>query len=176
MIKKKSSKTVYKNPWMEVKEDKVEFSNGHEGIYGHVLKDEFALIIPYDGEKFYLVKQYRYPIQEYSIEFPQGAHEDEKGTKPLELAQAELQEETGYSANIMEEIGYMKEAPGYCNQGFHIYFATDLVEGDSDLEDTEVGLEKVSMTRSELEQKIMSGDITDAPTIAAYGLLKLKNL
>lgn len=176
MIKRKSGKVVYKNPWMEVREDQVVFENGHEGIYGIVHKDHFALIIPFDGEKFHLVKQYRYAPQVYSVEFPQGKHEGEDNFDHRKLAQAELAEETGFTADSMKKIGFMLEAPGYSDQGFHIYFATDLSSGEKGLDVTEADLERMEMTQDELEKAIANGKITDAPTIASYGLLKIKNL
>ncbi|MEX0895382.1 MAG: NUDIX hydrolase [Patescibacteria group bacterium] len=176
MIKKKSGKVVYQNPWMEVREDQVVFQNGHEGIYGVVHKDHFALIIPFDGEKLHLVKQYRYAPQTYSIEFPQGKHENEDNSDHHKLAQAELAEETGFVADSMKKIGFMLEAPGYSDQGFHIYFATDLKHGEKRPDKTEADLEHIQMTKDELEEFIANGNITDAPTIASYGLLKVKKL
>lgn len=176
MIKQKFSKVVYKNPWMEVKEDEVEFENGHQGIYGVVHKDDFALIIPFDGEKLHLVKQYRYPTKEYSIEFPQGKQENDPTVDPHKLAQAELQEETGFIADKIEKIGFFHEAPGYSDQGFYIFLATNLTMSERNLDVTETGLEKLSMTIEEFEQAVEKGAITDAPTVSAYGLLKIKKL
>lgn len=176
MIKQLSSKVVYQNPWMIVKEDDVEFTNGHQGIYGVVEKADFTLIIPFDGQKFHLVKQYRYATKEESIEFPQGKHEDDPQINPLELAKAELMEETGFEAQKMEHLGFFYEAPGYCNQGFHIYLATNLLQRENKLDVTEVGLERISMTKQEFEQGVLSGEITDAPTISAYGLLQMKKM
>lgn len=170
MIKKLSSKIVYQNPWMVVREDQVEFANGHQGIYGMVDKADFALIIPFDGEKFHLVKQYRYATQQYSTEFPQGKHENAAAISPLELAKAELKEETGLVAGKVEEIGFLHEAPGYSNQGFHIFLATELTQTERALEVTEADLEQLTMTVDELEAAIKSGVITDSPTIAAYTL------
>lgn len=176
MIKQLSTKIVYENPWMKVREDQVEFIGGHTGIYGVIEKSHFAIIIPYDGENFHLVKQYRYAISLNSVEFPQGVHEDEEDIDPLTLAKAELLEETGLIAHTMIHIGFLYEAGGYCNQGFHIYFATDLTQRESKLDLTEEGLEKLIMTPEEFEQAVISGGITDAPTVSAYGLLKMKKV
>ncbi|HEX7017769.1 MAG TPA: NUDIX hydrolase [Patescibacteria group bacterium] len=173
MIKKLSSKIVYQNPWMTVREDDVEFANGHQGIFGVVDKTDFALIIPFDGEKFHLVKQYRYATQQDSIEFPQGKHEAGSKISPVDLANAELKEETGLVAGKVEEIGFLHEAAGYSNQGFHIYLATELVQEESKLEVTEADLEHLTMTVEELETAMRRGKITDAPTVAAYGLLQI---
>lgn len=176
MIKQLSTKEVYKNNWMTVTEDQVQFPNGYTGIFGVVKKDDFALIIPFDGENFYLVKQYRYPISTYSWEFPQGKHEDTLSVKPLDLAKNELKEETGLSSENISEIGYLHEAPGYSNQGFHIFLAQELQAGEQQLEKTEVGLTVKKVTLVEFEEMVTKGEITDAPTLSAYGLLKLKKI
>ncbi len=176
MIKQLTTKIVYKNPWMKVREDKVEFSNGHQGIYGVVEKDHFALIVPFDGTHFHLVKQFRYPTSSYSIEFPQGKHEADPSMNPVDLANAELKEELGLTAGAMTEIGFFHEAPGYSTQGFHLFLATDLKKGEIKPDITETDLIHIKMTILEFEQAILKGDITDAPTISAYGLLKASKI
>lgn len=176
MIKQLTTKIVYKNPWMKVREDGVEFSNGHQGIYGVVEKDHFALIVPFDGTHFHLVKQFRYPTNNYSVEFPQGKHENNPSINPIDLANAELEEEIGLTALSMRKIGFLYEAPGYSNQGFHLFLATDLKKGENKPDITEADLTHIKMTVDEFEQAVVSGDITDAPTISAYGLLKVKKI
>lgn len=176
MIKQLTTKVVYRNPWMVVREDQVEFPNGHTGLYGVVEKTDFALIIPFDGQHLHLVKQYRYPTKSYSIEFPQGKHEDDATIDPTLLAKAELQEELGLIATKMTEIGFFHEAPGYCNQGFHLFWATEFTQGQTTPDQTEADLEHVILTPQEFEQRVSSGDITDAPTISAYGLAKIRKL
>jgi 8-oxo-dGTP pyrophosphatase MutT (NUDIX family) len=121
MIKRLSSKIVYENPWMKVREDQVEFPNGHNGIYGVVEKDDFVIIIPFDGVSFYLVNQYRYPIEQETWEFPQGKHEGDPNIDIKKLAGEELQEETGLTANTIQKIGFLHEAPGYSKQGLRVF-------------------------------------------------------
>lgn len=125
MIKQLSTKTVYENKWMKVREDEVEFSNGGKGIYGVVEKPDFAMVIPLDKDGFHLVKQYRYPVGKSYWEFPQGSYEENPVIDPTELAKHELQEETGLLATKITKVGYLYEAYGYCNQGFHIFFSRE---------------------------------------------------
>jgi ADP-ribose pyrophosphatase len=176
MIKQKSSKIVYKNPWMSVREDEVEFANGTSGIYGVVEKPDFVLIIPYDGQHFYLVQQYRYPIQRNSWEFPQGSYENDPHADPLEVARGELKEETGLTAGSIEKIGYLYEANGYATQGVHIYLATELKEGTQDLESSEADMKVAKLSLQKFEEKVLNGEMTDGPTLSAYGLLKVKKI
>jgi ADP-ribose pyrophosphatase len=176
MIKQLASKTVYENPWMKVREDQVEFPNGHQGVYGVVEKDDFAMIVPYDGEFLYLVGQYRYPTGQVSWEFPQGKHEGQSSEDAAALARAELREETGLTANTLVEISYLYQAPGYSNQAFHLFLATELTLGHQELDVTEADLQVKKVTIIEFEQMVINGEITDAPTISGYGILKIKKV
>src|SRR5580698_8539794 len=92
-----SSREVYRNRWMRVREDEILRSNGQKGIYGVVDKDECAIILPIDDGHVWLVEQFRYTIQERALELPQGGWEMEV-EQPEELARGELREETGSDA------------------------------------------------------------------------------
>jgi ADP-ribose pyrophosphatase len=99
-----SSRVVYSNPWMTVREDKILRSNGKEGIYGVADKDDSAIIIPIqtvNGEDFvWLVEQFRYTVQERCLELPQGGWEMGE-VDAEELARGELKEELGLHAETM---------------------------------------------------------------------------
>jgi ADP-ribose pyrophosphatase len=172
MISKINSKVVYQNKWMTVREDQVKFPNGHEGIYGVVEKPHFALIIPFDGQSFYLVQQYRYPVEKLSWEFPQGSLEQQPDVSPEDVARQELAEETGLQAGRMVKVGFFYEAIGYSTQGFHLFLAQDLVAGKAQREETEQGMTMEHISIEKFERMIVEGEVTDAPSISAYGLLK----
>lgn len=176
MIKQLSTKTVYENKWMKVREDDVEFPNGKKGIFGVVEKPDFAMVIPFNGSGFHLVKQYRYSVGKSFWEFPQGSYEHSRAVNPAELAKGELREETGLEATKIKKIGYLYEAYGYCNQGFHIFLAEDFRKGEQNLEDSEQGMETAFFSISQFEEMISKGEITDAPSISAYGLLKAQRI
>ena len=176
MIKQLSSKIVYENKWMKVREDGVQFVNGSKGIFGVVEKPDFTMVIPFDGNGFHLVKQYRYPVGKSFWEFPQGSYEVKPAVDPAELAKGELKEETGLLAKKIKKIGYLYEAYGYCNQAFHIFLAEDLEVGDQDLEESEQDMKTSYFTIFQFEEMISKGDVTDAPSISAYGLLKAQRI
>jgi len=117
-IKTLSSRIVYKNRWMRVREDAIERQDGSPGIYGVVEKTDFAVIVPFDNGLIHLVEQYRYPVQGRYWELPQGSWEDAPGTDPLELARAELREETGLTAATMMHVGHLYECYG-AEPGIH---------------------------------------------------------
>jgi 8-oxo-dGTP pyrophosphatase MutT (NUDIX family) len=173
VIKKVGSRTVYKNKWMTVREDQIEYQNGASGIYGVVDKPDFVLIIPFDGDGVYLVNQYRYPVQYRFWEFPQGAWETEPNSEAAQVAKKELREETGLSADSWEYIGHAWEAYGFANQGMHVFLATELTMGKQELEAEEEGLVVKRFTLKELENLIRNGEMKDTSSLAAYTLWKL---
>ena len=77
-IKTLSSREVYRNAWLRLREDEVERSNGARGIYGVVDKDDCAIILPIQGETIYLIEQFRYTVQERCLELPQGGLGDRR--------------------------------------------------------------------------------------------------
>src|SRR6516225_8267517 len=88
-----TSREVYRNNWLRVREDEILRSNGQMGIYGVIEKDPCAIIIPIEDGRVWLVEQFRYTIQERALELPQGGWEMEN-VRPEELARGELREET----------------------------------------------------------------------------------
>lgn len=176
VIKQLSSKTIYENKWMKVREDGVEFPNGSKGIFGVVEKPDFAMVVPFEDGGFHLVKQYRYPVGKSFWEFPQGSYEERPEIDPVELAKGELKEETGLEARSIKKIGYLYEAYGYCNQAFHVFLAEDFQKGEQQLQESEQGMETAFFTIKQFEEMIINGDICDAPSISAYGLLKVQRM
>jgi len=93
----KSSRLVYENAWIRVREDQVTCPDGQPGIYG-VVETRIAtgVIALTPQHEIYLVGQFRYPTGEYSWEIIEGGTED--GEEPLAAAKRELQEEAGLVA------------------------------------------------------------------------------
>jgi 8-oxo-dGTP pyrophosphatase MutT (NUDIX family) len=176
-IETTSTRLVYENRWMRVREDTIRRPDGSSGIYGVVEKPDFVVIVPVDDDgRLHLVEQYRYPVKGRYWELPQGSWEQASGTEPLEMARGELREETGLEAARMIYAGHLFEACGYSNQGFHIFLASGLRRGNADLEREEQDLVTREFTLSEVERMIRDGEIKDATTVAAFGLLRLKGL
>ncbi len=97
-----TSRIVYQNNWMVVREDIIRRRDGSPGLYGVVEKSEFVVIIPVEADgSVHLVEQYRYPIGRRFWEFPQGAWEDRPDADKEAVAQGELREETGLVAGEM---------------------------------------------------------------------------
>ena len=172
-IRKLSSREVYRNAWLRVREDEIERDDGERGVYGVVDKDDCAVIIPIEGERVYLVEQFRYTVQGRYMEFPQGGWET-ANVDPEELARGELKEETGLVAEKMEYLGMMYIAYGFAYQKQHVFLATGLTQGEKDPDPEEHDLVVKSMTIAEFEEMIREGKIPDVCTLAAWGTYKVK--
>lgn len=176
IIKQLTSRTIYHNPWMTVREDKVLFPDGHEGLFSVVERPTFALIIPLEDNSFYLVKQYRYSIEKYTWEFPQGRHEEDPQITGSKLANLELKEEAGLEAKHMRYLSNLYVAPGYSTQKFMVFLASDLTMTQAHPDSTEAIEEVKKIPISNFVEMVDSGKITDAVTISAYGLLKAQKV
>lgn len=172
-IRQLSTRVVYRNTWMTVREDKIERDNGARGIYGVIEKCDSAIILPIDNDGVYLVDQYRYPIRSNSLEFPQGSLE-RNDVDPAEIARDELQSETGLVADKLELLGEIHIACGYANQKTYAFLATGLkhAAGQRDAEEQDLAVRKVGL--GQLRQLIGDNIIKDAQTLAAWGLYLMR--
>ncbi|MDO9356887.1 MAG: NUDIX hydrolase [Solirubrobacteraceae bacterium] len=179
-IKTTSSRIVFQSRWTTLREDEIERPGGLVGSYAVIEKRRAALVIPWDGEWFHLVRQWRYPTASWSIEFPQGTIsgpadatvQPEHDEDPETVARTELREELGLSAGKLKHLGAVAFAPGISNQFCDVWFATELEEGETDLEPEEQGLiTPWPVTPEEFDAHMADGDITDAATLAAWAML-----
>ncbi|MDO3384590.1 NUDIX hydrolase [Gilvimarinus sp. SDUM040013] len=172
-IRQLSSREVYKNYWMRVREDDIERPSGAKGIYGVVEKPDFAVIAAIEDGYIYLVQQYRYTVGGRYWEMPQGAWEQNPDAPAKELAAGELKEETGLTAEHLTHLGYQYLAYGFCTQGYHIFLAQGLTSGDRQLDAEEEDLIAERFALSEVKRMILAGEIKDATTVNAFGWLQL---
>ncbi len=176
MVKKSwttlTNKTVYENPWLQMQHHEVINPSGGEGIYGVVHFKNYAIgiIALDDAGNTWIVGQYRYPLEQYSWELPEGGgpltHE------PLESAKRELREEVGITATRWTKLMEMHTSNSVTDELCFVYVAQDLTFGDTEHEETEdISVKKVHF--SELVEMVMNGEIYDAITIAAVLKLQL---
>lgn len=170
--KLKRSKILFKGKVFDLKVDEINYNaSGNSGIREIAVHPGGAVVIPVkkDG-KVILVKQFRYPIQKWLIEFPAGKLDSNED--PLVCATRELEEETGYKADKIVKLGEILTAPGYSTEILHIYKATGLISGNYNREEGEYGMEILEHSFIEIQNMIISGEITDAKTIAGMYLLQ----
>ena len=171
-----SQQTAYENAWIKVEHHQVLNPAGNPGIYGKVHFKNIAVgVIAIDAEdNTYLVGQYRFPLDKYSWEIPEGGCPE--GTDWLTAAKRELKEETGFEAGKWTEILQMHVSNSVSDEFAIVYVAQDLIAGEAEPEDTE-DLQVIKMPFSEAVNWVMEGKITDSISVAAilkWELLKNK--
>ncbi|MBS1916066.1 MAG: NUDIX hydrolase [Bacteroidetes bacterium] len=170
-----SEKKIYDNPWINVTEFAVINPNGGNGIYGKVHFKNLAIgILPLDKNmNTYLVGQYRFPLDQYSWEIPEGG--GKIGIDPLISAQRELIEETGLIAVQWKEILRMHLSNSVTDEYAIIYIATGLEQMKPMPEETEkIAIKKLPF--EEAYKMVQEGLITDSMSVAAIQKVKLMQL
>lgn len=164
--KKLSSRTVYENDWMAVREDRVINPGGGENQYGHVhFKNRAVAIVPLDGRgNTWLVGQQRYTLDAYSWELPMGGAPLEED--PLAAARRELREETGLTAGQWTEIMRLHTSNSITDEFGVVFIAEELTEGEPEFEETE-DLQIRKLPLDDAVAMVNAGEITDAISVAA---------
>lgn len=165
-----SSRVVYENRWMRVREDRLERGDGTPGVYAYVEKPPAAVVVPVQDGHAWLVEQYRHPVRSRFWEFPQGAWEDDPRADRETLARGELREETGLRAARMEHLGSLFFAYGLSAQPVDVWRATGLEPGPQALESTEADLRVARIAVDEVAAMVRDGRIRDAASVAAWHL------
>ena len=159
------SRRVYENPWISVREDSVIRPDGEPGIYGLVhYKNTAVGVLPVEDDHVYLVGQYRYPLDRYSWEIPEGGCPE--GEEPFQAARRELKEETGLEAQSWSRLGEAFLSNSVADEYAVWFLATDLVPGEAQND----GTEDIDVRRVPLREAVamaMDGRITDALSILA---------
>ena len=131
-----------------------------------------AAVVPVlPGGDVLLVRQFRYPMQEYLLELPAG--KIDAGEPPEETAARELAEEVGYEAGRLTKIAECYSTPGFCDEKLHIYLAEELTPLQA-AGDVDEDLEVVRLTRSEIQEYLRHGRFHDAKTIIGIQHLLLQ--
>lgn len=166
-----ASHHIYDNPWISLTEHQVLNPASQPGIYGVVsFKNQAVGVVPYESGHIWLVGQYRFPLNRYSWEIPEGGCP--AGEQPLAAAQRELKEETGLVALHYEPLLQMHLSNSVTDEWGIVYLATGLNMGTAQPEETEA----LRIQRLPLEQvfeQVESGAITDSLTVAAIYKLML---
>lgn len=165
--------TIYENPWIAVSHRQVLNPSGKPGIYGVVHFKNLAIgVVPLDEAlNTWLVGQYRYTLDQYSWEIPEGGCPI--GTSPLASAQRELLEETGISARQWDDILDFHTSNSVTDETGKIFLARELSFGEPQPEETEL-LQVKKLPFHEALAMVHRGEITDAMSV--MGLLRVAGL
>lgn len=159
-----SRRVVYENAWIVVYHDDVRRPDGKPGIYGvvHYRNRAVGVVAVDDRDRVLLVGQYRYPLDEYSWEIPEGGAAE--GEDLLEAAQRELVEETGYTAERWRQVLRAHLSNSVSDETAVCYLATDLRDGTARPEGTEQ-LQVRWVAFDEALAMVLDGRITDALSV-----------
>lgn len=153
-------------------EDDVVLPNNKAILHTTIVHPGAAIILPItDDGKIVVTHQYRPSVKRWVIEIPAGTLEP--GEEPINCAERELEEETGFSAQNFIPLGELVPLAGFCDETQYLFIArqlqkTDRLECD---EDEVINVRSYSVT--EMESLIVQNEITDSKTIAALYRAKL---
>ncbi|MEK7644575.1 MAG: PspC domain-containing protein [Patescibacteria group bacterium] len=167
MFKTLSKKIIYENKWIRLREDEIELPNGEKRFYSYTDRvDSGPMIIPLTDEgKLVLVKEWRYPIRDWTYCFPCGGVEENEDS--LTAAKKELRQETGYSAGEWTALGFLKVDPGSNSQTTPVYLARKLKKGEAERESSEI-MEIVELSLAEIKRMIKNDELNNSWFLSGY--------
>lgn len=158
-----ASKDIYQGRILNLRVDRVALPDGSESTREIVEHAGAVAIVAIDDEKnIWMVKQYRKAVEGVLLEIPAGTLE--KGEEPLTCAKRELAEETGLIAENWQHIVSYYSAPGFVTEKLHLYLATGLNQGDTNLDRDEF-LYTIKIPLADAYKAIFAGQIQDGKSI-----------
>lgn len=168
---KVSSEDVFDGNLLHVKKDTVRLPNGNIAYREWIKHPGASAVVPVTPEgRLIFVRQYRYPIQQVTLEIPAGKL-DAESEDPLDCARRELSEETGYQAEKYTFLTKLATTVGFSNEFIYIYAAEGLTAGRQHPDEDEF-INVCTLTMDEAMAKIRSGEICDAKSVTAVLLLR----
>lgn len=164
--KKISEEAIFDGTLLHVRRDMVRLPNGDEAVREWIRHPGASAVLPFfENGDVLLVRQYRYPIGEVTLEIPAGKL-DAPDEDPLACAQRELSEETGYRAAHYEKLTTIATTVGFSNERIHLYLAHELTAGKQHTDPDEF-INVVRMPLDEAIAQVKKGEIVDAKSVVA---------
>lgn len=162
------SRVAFSGRVVRVACDRVVLPNGHTAELEVVRHPGATAIVALsEEESVFMVRQYRYATGGWLVELPAGKLEP--GESPIDCARRELEEEIGFRAGRLEELGVVYTTPGFADERIWFFLAQELEPAEQKLEADEV-LEVEEWPLEELWQRVCRGEIQDSKTICALTL------
>jgi len=159
-----ASERIYEGRILNLRRDRVRLPNGREAgreVVEH--SGAVAIIALDDDQHIYLVRQYRYPINQVTLEIPAGKLD--AGEEPAACARRELAEEVGLAAARWQPLLTFYSTPGFSDEIMHLFLATGLQPHREKADDDEF-IEIVRIPLTEAATMALRGGIQDAKSIA----------
>ncbi len=164
---KKTSRKYFSGRVVNVYQDTVVLPNGNTATRDVVRHPGGVCVLAITPEKkIVLVRQYRYPLGQLTLEIPAGKL-DSTDIDPMQAALRELAEETPYTAQTLEWLYSFYPTPGFCDEKLHMYIARDIYLNSELTPDDDEFLDVEYYSVEEVQTMIASGEITDGKTIMA---------
>ena len=164
-----SSKTVYQNPWIRVREDAVIRPDGSEGIYGLMeSKDSVMVVVLNDKNEVFLIRTFSYPASSWSWELPGGGGEGEDAEA---ASKRELAEETGIVAEQWDLLGKTRVCNGLMTEKMAVFLARGITFGDRlDADDKGLISHGKFVSFGEIDRMVAENEVDDGQTMTALYL------
>ena len=161
-----TSRPIYANKWMRLREDIAELPDGRTTIYGVVTFGSCVGVLPFlDDDRVLMVRQYRYVQGENGRwEMPTGGVRPDE--TPEQAAQRELQEEAGYSARRLEWVSSYYTSKSICDETAHLYLGYDLTPAALPPDETEF-FDVAALPFLDVLDLVVRSEIRDSMTVIA---------
>lgn len=158
---------VYRGNSVDFRADKIRLPDGRPAVREFMDHPGAVGVVPFlDKNTVVLVRQYRYPVGEVTLELPAGKLDPREGV--LSCVRRELKEETGYTARRLTPLLDYWPTPAFANEVLHLFVAEGLTAGKNS-PDADEFLEVVTMSFDDALRRVRSGKIRDSKTV--IGLL-----
>ncbi|HSX30472.1 MAG TPA: NUDIX hydrolase [Candidatus Saccharimonadales bacterium] len=152
------SKTIYKNPWISVREDTVIRPGGKEGVFGIVAMLPGSSVLAVDTDNnVLLMQEYKYAVERETLEVISGGID--KNETPLEAAKRELLEEAGVEAEKWVDLGSIDPFTTVVSSPNHLFLATGLTHLKPDPDEGEI-LQHIIVPYAQALKMVQNGEIT----------------
>ena len=165
------SVTLHKGRVFRLVRENVTLENGITIDMDIIRHPGASAIVPLTENKTLLmIRQYRHATGGFIWEIPAGTLDPNE--TPLQCAERELIEETGFSAKAWQELGEITPLPGYSDERIHIFLATDLTPASQDLDPDEI-LHVHEVSFADAVRMVHRGEIQDGKTISGLFMASL---
>jgi ADP-ribose pyrophosphatase len=160
-----SSRPVYSNKWISVREDMVAMPDGRTTVYGVVSCGHCVGVLPFvDSDTVLLVRQYRYVAGRPTWEMPTGGVH--QGETLEQAAQRELAEETGHRAGHLVQVSTYHTSKSVVDETAHLFLADGLHRAETAPDETEF-IDVDAFPFDTVLRMVLEGEIVDSMTVVA---------